>query len=82
MKIPKSKHWRKWFLYGGLSAVLMGAGLSMVTDAAFYRHSGAETWAWVTYGTIALSVFVAGVAFFGESVLSKVRYEQEKNQKA
>jgi hypothetical protein len=32
----------------------------------------------MTYGTVALAVFMAGISFFGEAILSKVRYEREK----
>lgn len=76
----KSKHYRKWFAYGGIGAVLMGAGLSMVVDAGFVRNNGAELWTWMTYGTVALAVFMSGISFFGEAILSKIRYEREQGK--
>ena len=76
----KSKHYRRWFAYGGIGAVLMGAGLSMVVDAGFWRYGGGVFFGWMIYGTVALSVFMSGTAFFGEAILSKTRYEREQEQ--
>jgi hypothetical protein len=76
----KSKHYRKWFAYGGIGAVLMGTGLSMIVDAAFLRNNGVVFWDWVIYGTLALCVFMAGISFFGDAILSKVRYEKEQEK--
>ena len=74
----KSKHYRKWFAYGGIGAVLMGTGLSMVVDAGFQRYGGSAFWSWMIYGTVSLSVFMSVTAFFGEAIFSKIRYEKEQ----
>ena len=76
----KSKHYQKWFAYGGIGAMLMGTGLSMVVDAGFLRNNGGELMTWIIYGTLALVVFMSGTAFFGEAILSKVRYEREQEK--
>ena len=75
----KSKHYQKWLINGGVSAVLMGAGLSMMIDAAFWRYEQVAFWRWFTYGTFALCVFMAGTSFFGAAIYSRLRYEAEKN---
>jgi hypothetical protein len=55
----------------------MGFGLTLVTDAARAKSAG-EAWFW--YGTLALVVFNAGVAFFGEGVKNAVLLELEKRR--
>ena len=59
----------KWLLFSPLGLALIGFGLTLVTDAARAKSAG-EDWFW--YGTVALVVFNAGIAFFGEGVKNAV----------
>lgn len=59
----------KWLLFSPLGLALIGFGLTLVTDAARAKSEG-EPWFW--YGTLALVVFNAGIAFFGEGVKNAV----------
>jgi hypothetical protein len=59
----------KWLLFSPLGLTLIGFGLTLVTDAARAKSAG-EDWFW--YGTLALVVFNAGIAFFGEGVKNAV----------
>jgi hypothetical protein len=67
----------KWLVFSPVGLALMGFGLTLVTDAARAKSSG-EAWFW--YGTLALTVFNAGVAFFGEGVKNAVLVELEKRR--
>jgi hypothetical protein len=67
----------KWLVFSPVGLTLMGFGLTLVTDAARAKGAG-EDWFW--YGTLALVVFNAGVAFFGEGVKNAVLVELEKRR--
>ncbi|HKK39048.1 MAG TPA: hypothetical protein VJ949_06505 [Cryomorphaceae bacterium] len=73
-----AKHKKRWLIFAPLGLVLIGAGLSIAVDAGIYRMNGAETLNWVLYGTGALIVFNSGVSFFGQAVIEKIKYDQEK----
>ena len=70
---------RRWLWQAPLGLVLVGAGLSMVADAAMYRAGGADVWSWVLYGTAALTVFNSGLCVFGDSILVRMRYEKTRD---
>jgi len=76
--MDSSKHKRRWLIFAPLGLVLIGAGLSMAIDAGFYRMSGADSINWVLYGTGALIVFNAGLSFFGQAIIEKIKHDQEK----
>ena len=65
------KNKKKWFVRGTLGVLLVGAGLSMVVDAGFYRHAHPEGYKWILYGTGALAVFMAGLTLFVDSIRYK-----------
>ncbi len=67
----------KWLLFSPLGLALIGFGLTLVTDAARAKAAG-EPWFW--YGTVALVVFNAGIAFFGEGVKNAVLVSLESKQ--
>ncbi|MFT6998955.1 MAG: hypothetical protein ACJAQ4_002718 [Cryomorphaceae bacterium] len=73
-----AKHKKRWLIFAPLGLVLIGTGLSMVVDAGMYRMTGAATLNWVIYGTAALVVFNAGLSFFGQAIIEKIRHNQEK----
>ncbi len=65
----------KWLVFSPLGLTLIGFGASLMLDAARAKNVG-EPWFW--YGTLALCVFNAGIAFFGEGVKHAVLTELEK----
>ncbi|MEL7247910.1 MAG: hypothetical protein AAFO03_05810 [Bacteroidota bacterium] len=76
-RTPHGKqYYRRWMLRAPLGLVLVGFGLSLVIEAGFYKHSGAATWEWVGFGTLALVVFNSGLCIFGDAILQRVRYER------
>lgn len=48
--------------------VLVGAGVSISTDAALRRAAGASARRWVAQGTLGLVVLNSGLSVFGDSV--------------
>jgi uncharacterized membrane protein len=64
-------------LFSPLGLTLIGFGLTLVTDAARAKGAG-EEWFW--YGTLALVVFNAGIAFFGEGVKNAVLMSLERSR--
>lgn len=75
--MDSSKNKKRWLTFAPLGLVLIGAGLSMAIDAGFSRMNGALTINWVLYGTGALIVFNAGLSFFGQAIIEKIKYDQE-----
>lgn len=73
-----SKHKKRWLIFAPLGLVFIGAGLSMAIDAGFYQMDGAATINWVLYGTAALIVFNAGLSFFGQAIIERIKHDQEK----
>lgn len=73
-----AKHKKRWLIFAPLGLVLIGTGLSMVVDAGMYRMKGAATLNWVVYGTAALVVFNAGLSFFGQAIIEKIKCERDK----
>jgi hypothetical protein len=80
MKEHAKKHFRRWLIQAPIGLVLIGAGVSMITDASHYRASGAATLDWFLYGTFALIVFNSGLSLFVGAAIHRMRYENEKNQ--
>ena len=67
----------KWLVFSPVGLTLIGFGLTLVTDASRAKSAG-EEWFW--YGTLALVVFNAGVALFGEGVKNAVLVELDKRR--
>jgi uncharacterized integral membrane protein len=76
------KYYLEWLIKAPLGLILVGAGVCMITEAAFFKHSGARQIEWVTAGTVSLVVFNAGLCVFGSSILSRVRYERAKSKES
>lgn len=74
------KYYLGWLIKAPLGLILVGAGVCMTTEAAFFKHSGAHDIEWIFAGTISLVVFNAGLCVFGSSILSRVRYERSKSK--
>lgn len=70
------KHYRNWLIQAPLGLILVGFGACLIAESAMYKYSGAATLHWVAAGTLSLCVFNAGLCFFGNAVLERVRYEK------
>ena len=76
------KDYLGWLIKAPLGLILVGAGICMIVEAAFFKHSGAPPVEWIAAGTVSLVVFNAGLCVFGSSILSRVRYERTKSDEA
>jgi len=74
-----SKKKKRWLMFSTTGLLLTGLGLSLTLDAAFFKQSGAPTLHWVSYGTVALSVFNSGISLFGQAVIERIKLEKEKS---
>lgn len=68
-----SKNKKRWLLLATIGLTLIGMGLCLAIDAAFFKKNGAPAPNWVAYGTGALIVFNSGVSIFGQAVIEKVK---------
>jgi hypothetical protein len=74
-------HKKKWLLFAPAGLVVIGFGSCLVQWAASKKERGAPPGEWVVAGTLALSVFNAGISLFGRGVAESVLYQvREKNQ--
>ncbi len=64
---------KKWIFYSVGGLILIGAGLCLAIDAAFYRFGHPENLFWIAYGTLALVVFNSGICLIGQGIIYKVR---------
>jgi hypothetical protein len=69
-----NEHYEKWNQYSPLGLLLMGFGLSLVGNATISKSKGRG---WILKGTLALIVFNAGAAIFGEAIKARTLYELE-----
>ena len=59
---------KHWFLQGTIGILLTGAGVSMLIEVGFYKHSDPGMILWVLAGTISLIVFMAGLVLMIDSI--------------
>jgi hypothetical protein len=76
------KHYSAWLIKAPLGLILVGAGICMIVESAFFKHSGARDIEWIAAGTASLVVFNAGLCVFGSSIVSRVRYERSKSKES
>jgi len=74
-----NKDKKRWLLLATIGLILIGMGLCLVIDAAFFKESGAATIHWVAYGTGALIVFNSGISIFGQAVVERIKLEKKAN---
>jgi hypothetical protein len=67
----------QWLLRGGLGCVLIGFGLCATIESAFLKHESPENSLWIVYGTLSLTIFMAGLNIL-LSALPYVKKEDER----
>lgn len=72
-------HYKKWLIQAPIGLVIIGFGACLIAEAAMVKYSGADTWDWVSYGTLALIVFNSGISIFGGAIIHRIRHEREKD---
>ncbi len=63
-----NKNKKRWFLQGTIGILFAGAGVSMLIEAGFYKHSDPGMIQWVLAGTLSLVVFMAGLILMIDSI--------------
>ena len=76
-----NKNFRRWVIQGTIGILFTGAGISMVVEAGFYKHSNPPTLYWVLAGTGALIVLMTGLVLFVDSVRYRIAWDLDKRQK-
>lgn len=74
----QNKNYSRWMFQAVGGILVLQSGLCMVIEAAFYKHSGVATWQWLVAGTIALSIFYAGLALTVDSLRFRMKWLAEK----
>lgn len=74
---------KRWLKHGSFGCLLIGAGLSILLDAAADRIAGMAWWGWVAQGTFALVMVMSGLGFFGSAVRYLVHMDrlQEREER-
>lgn len=73
----KNLNYRRWFIQGTIGILLLGSGLCMFSEAAFYKHSHPPFWNWVFVGTGSLIVLMSGLVLMVDSVRFRIKYDLE-----
>jgi hypothetical protein len=69
---------KKWLKFAVGGILLMGFGLSLLGEAGILKMSGSGFLIWFGLGTLALSVFFAGLSVFGQAVVFKSQMDNSK----
>ncbi len=59
---------KRWSLHGTIGVIAIGAGLAVLFDASFRRHSETVQEIWWMEGLLGFVLFMTGLALFGSSV--------------
>lgn len=59
---------RRWFIQGTIGILLVGAGVSMLIETGFYKHTDPGTMRWILAGTLSLIVFMSGLILMIDSI--------------
>jgi hypothetical protein len=67
--MKKKKLKRNWLIYAISGLLLTGFGLSLTGEAIISKMTMPESFTWIALGTLALTVFNAGLCLFGQAVI-------------
>lgn len=76
--MEKGTQYRSWLIKAPAGLAIIGFGACLIAEAAALKYSGAVSWEWIAYGTVALVVFNAGLCVFGAAIIHRVHYERDK----
>lgn len=76
----KNTNYRRWFLQGTVGILLLGSGLCMLLEAAFYKHTDPPLMNWVLAGTGSLIVFMSGLVMMVDSLRFRIKYDTENKE--
>ncbi len=68
----------KWLILAPLSLLLIGAGLSVLSEAGWAKHTGAPLRQWFLWGTYGLILINGGLSLFGQAVRFRVQLDYRR----
>ena len=68
----------KWLILAPLGLVLIGAGLCVLTEAAYAKHAGAPFRQWFLWGTYSLILINGGLSLFGQAVRFRAQLDYRR----
>ncbi|MBL8147179.1 MAG: hypothetical protein JNL34_12405 [Anaerolineae bacterium] len=71
------QHYRTWSDLLPRGLLMIGAGISMISQATAWNARRRPIWQWAFLGALGLVVLVTGVTFFGEAIKHRTLYESK-----
>jgi hypothetical protein len=71
--MKKKKMKRYWLIYAISGLLLTGFGLSLTGEAIISKMQFPDRMTWIALGTLALTVFNAGLCLFGQAVIIRAK---------
>ncbi len=68
----------KWLLLAPLSVLLIGAGLSIFSEAGNAKHTGRPFSEWFWLGTYSLILINGGLSLFGQAIRFRVQLDYRR----
>lgn len=68
----------KWLLLAPISLALIGAGLCVVSEAGYAKHTGAPFRQWFLWGAYGLILVNGGLSLFGQAVRFRVQLDYRR----
>lgn len=68
----------KWLILAPLSLLLVGAGLCVLTEATWAKHTGAPFRQWFLWGTYSLILINGGLSLFGQAVRFRAQLDYRR----
>lgn len=68
----------KWLMLAPLSLMLVGAGLCVLSEAAWAKHSDAPFRQWFLWGTYGLILVNGGLSLFGQAVRYRAQLDYRR----
>jgi hypothetical protein len=70
----------KWWLNGGIGALLFGSGLSMAMECSHIKNDGGDFWLWVIGGTVGIGLALSGVVLLIKAGILEYKMQQDENK--
>lgn len=68
----------KWLLLAPVSLLLIGAGLCVLSEAGWAKHTGAPIRQWFLWGAYGLILVNGGLSLFGQAVRFRVQLDYRR----
>ncbi|WP_226389123.1 hypothetical protein [Penaeicola halotolerans] len=72
---------KKWWIASVVGLLLIGAGISIITEASNLKFEKVSTLTWFAWGTWGLITFNTGIAIFGKAISYRTQLDWIKRRK-